>query len=94
MSLLAPSSVLLSCAFIWLGLLVESQLGEMQQPVGPMPPPMLQVSPQQRAQLEEMQQNWTKLRRRMCSMPNSDAVKLYNQMEVCNKINHVYRIQV
>lgn len=43
--------------------------------------------------MTEMQRNWTKLRRKMCEMPNGESSKLLSSVEACNKINHVFRIQ-
>src|SRR5699024_9820026 len=92
MTKLATSLVLLCCVVI-----VAMVRGQPPGPPMPHPPPGLvnaQVSPGQRAQLEEMQRNWTKLRKKMCDMPSGVSTKLHDTVEACNKINHVYQIQV
>lgn len=87
-----------SPTFAFLGLVLCLHLLLVSGQLGPAPkkPADAEITPAQMAQLEEMQKNWTKLRRKMCDMkvPAADSSKLYNAMEACNKINHVYRIHV
>ncbi|KAI2810830.1 hypothetical protein RDWZM_002299 [Blomia tropicalis] len=59
------------------------------------PRPLLNgvITNEQRTQLEEMQKNWTNLRKKMCAVPSEETIQLEEAMNSCNKINHVFRIQ-